>query len=736
MRTEARSLAGLGAYTGQESLTLSGRNGPEVLKGVRVSASFLQILGVGPMRGRGFRPREDSPGGTPVAMVSAELWQRRFAADPHIVGRTATLDATPYTIIGVLPPRFQFPFPEVDVWMTAPSEWPLFTPASRALSPFLTIFGRLNPAVTLAQANAEMKVIRGRYAMAHPAMLDAKSKTPVEVIPMKDDLVAKVRSMLWMLFGAVGFVLLIACANVANLLLTRATSRAREFALRSALGAARIRLLGQLLAESVLLSVFGGALGVLLAVFILRIIPRITAIDLPRAGEIHMDWAVLGFAAGLSVATGILFGLAPSLGASRPDLMHVLRASGQAASKGASRRILARLNMRNLLSIAQIALSIVLLIGAALLIESVAYLRGVEVGFNPANLLTVSVSLPPLRYDTDQKKASFFEELARRVGALPGVRDAAVAMSLPMMGYAGSPVQDAAKPRLKLNERLIAKIFPITPAYFRTLQIPLKRGREFTAHDTQDAQRVAIIDESLARRFWPGYPRHQDPIGRRLLIGGVNPKSAEIVGVVADVHQNLDSRADWQESVYVSFAQDPTPSAVIALRTAGDPLSFTRAVSEQVRNLDRDQSIGPVRTMEEQVEAQVGQRRLLLILLGSFALVALLLALIGIYGVIAYSVAQRVQEVGIRRALGARQSDILGLILGQAVVPALAGIAVGIGGAIALTRVMRTVLFHVSATDPLTFAGIASLFLLVALGASYIPARRAARIDPMTALRV
>ncbi len=476
MRTGARSFAGLGAYTGQENLTLSGRmsgsNGPEVLKGVRVSASFLQILGVGPIRGRGFRPQEDSPSGSPVAMISAELWQRRFGGDSHIVGRTATLNATPYTIIGVLPPRFQFPFPEVDVWMTAPSEWPLFAPASRALSPFLTVFGRLNPGVTLAQANAEMKVIRGQYARAHPAMLDAKSKTPVEVTPLKDDLVGKVRSMLWMLFGAVGFVLLIACANVANLLLTRATSRAREFALRSALGAARIRLLGQLLAESVLLSVFGGALGVLLAVFILRFIPKITAIELPRAAEIHMDWAVLGFAAALSVATGILFGLAPSLGASRPDLIHVLRASGEAGNKGSPRKILAGLNMRNLLSIAQIALSVILLIGAALLMESVAYLRGVEVGFNPANLLTVSVSLPPLRYDTDQKRAGFFEELARRVGALPGVRSATVAMSLPMMGYAGTPVQDAAKPRLKLNERLIAKIFPITPAISALSKFP------------------------------------------------------------------------------------------------------------------------------------------------------------------------------------------------------------------------------------------------------------------------
>ena len=736
MRVAARSFTDLGAYTGQENVTLAGGSEPVALRGVHVSASFLRILDIDPMRGRGFRAEEDSPGSIPVAMISAELWQRRFGADPKIIGSTATLASAPYTIVGVLPPRFQFPFPGVDVWMTAPSEWPLIAPKSRVLSPFLTVFGRLKPGVSLDQVNAEMKVIRRRYATAHPTMLDAKPKTPVEVAPMKDELVANVRSVLWILFGAVGFVLMIACANVANLLLARGAFRAREFALRSALGAARSRLIGQLLVESILLSVFGGALGVLLAAFSLRAIPKITALELPRAAEIHMEWMVLGFAAVLSVATGILFGLAPSLGASKPDVIHVLRASGGVADTGPSGRIFAGLNVRSLLSVGQVALCIVLLIGAALLIESVAYLRGVEVGFNPANLLTVGVSLPPLRYDSDQKKASFFEELTRRLESLAGVRGATAAMVLPMMGYPGTPVQDASKPLLKLNERLIAKFFPITPGYFRTLEIPLKRGREFTEHDRQDAPRVAIIDESLARRFWPGYPAGQDPVGQKLLVGGVNAKPAEIVGVVGDIHQSLDGRADWQESVYVSFSQNPLASAMIAVRTTGNPLSFTRVVREQVWTLDPDQSIDSVRTMDDRVEAQVGQRRLLVILLGSFALVALLLALIGIYGVIAYSVAQRIQEVGIRRALGAQQSDILRLVIGQGFILALSGIVVGLGAALALTRVIRTLLFHVSATDPTTFVGIASLFLVVAVGASYIPARRAARIDPMAALRV
>ena len=339
MRDGARSFTGLGAFTYQENLTLSGGAEPEVLKGVRVSAGFLRILGVEPVLGREFRPEEDAPGGTPVAMIGAELWRRRYGEDPAIAGKTAILNSTPYTIIGVLPPGFAFPSPGVDVWLTAPSEWPLMARQSRVMSPFLTVFGRLKPGLTIEQANAELKVIHRQYALAHPAMLDAKPKTPVEVTAMKDELVANVRSMLWMLFGAVGFVLLIACANVASLLLARATARSREIAVRSALGAARIRLFGQLLAESVLMALFGGALGVLLAAWILSAIPRLTSFNLPRSGEIQLDWMVLGFAAALSIATGVVFGLAPSLGASRPDLIRVLRTSGEAAAnQGAARK--------------------------------------------------------------------------------------------------------------------------------------------------------------------------------------------------------------------------------------------------------------------------------------------------------------------------------------------------------------------------------------------------------------
>jgi putative ABC transport system permease protein len=735
MKAAAQSFAGLGAFMDQENVTFAGTGEPETLHGVRVSASFLGILGVEPRVGRGFLPQEDSADGAPVAMISSELWQRRFSSDPEIEGKAMNLNAAAYTVIGVLPPRFHFPFPGVDVWFTNPADTPTIPPKSRALSPFLTLFGRLKPGVSLLQADAEMKVIRRQYAAAHPTMLDAKPKTPVEVTPMKDDLVRDVRTMLWMLFGAVGLVLLIACANVASLLLARASFRSREFAVRAALGAPRSRLVGQLLVESLLLSLAGGALGTLLAAWSLRAIPHLTAFDLPRAAEIHLDWVVLAFAAALSAATGVLFGLAPSLSASRPDLIGVLRTSGATVERGAPRKILAGLNARSALSVGQMALSVVLLIGAALLMESVARLRGVDLGFNPANLLTFSVSLPLARYDTDQKKAVFLRDLAGNVGSLPGVRAASASWVLPMMGYPGTPVQDASKPPLKLNERPIAKLLPVTPGYFRTLQIPLRRGRDFDEHDTADAESVAIIDENLARHFWAAYPNGLDPVGQGLIVGGLNPKPVKIVGVVANARQSIEGDT-WHDSVYVALAQRPDAFAMVAVRTTGDPLSFTRAVRAQVQALDPNQPIADVQSMNDLVEAEVGQKRLLVILLGSFAAVALLLALIGIYGVIAYSVAHRTQEVGIRRALGAQQSDILRLVIGQGFALALAGILIGLGGAFALTRVMKTLLFGVSATDPVTFAAVALLFLMAALAASYIPARRATRIDPMAALRV
>jgi putative ABC transport system permease protein len=731
IRTTARSFTDVGAFTvGRENMSLSGGDGPEALKGARVSANFLRILGVEPALGRSFLPDEDKPGGPPVALISAELWRRRFGRNPRISGTTATLAALPYTIIGVLPVGFQFPFAGLDFWVTKPSEWSVLGPQAHLLSPILSVFGRLNPQVDVEQASAELAVINRRYAVAHPGMFDSKPGSTEHVKPLKDQLVANVRPMLWMLFGAVGFVLLIACSNVASLLLARATSRSREFAVRAAIGASRGRIAGQLLAESVLLSSAGGVLGVLLATWSLHGITKMNALDLPRMGEIHLDGGVLGFALILSIATGMLFGLVPSLGASRPDLAALMRASGETAVRSERARLW--FSARGLLVVGQVALSMILLIGATLLMESLARLRRVDPGFHAANLLTMQIALPSAKYDTVQKKAAFYDDLVRRVESLPGVRNAAVTLTLPMTGFSGTAVRIVGQPVMKLNERPIAIVQNITPGFFRTMGIPLKRGRDFTIHDTQNTPLVVILNESLARRFWPGYPNGPDPVGQHLVTGV--SAGGQIIGIVGDVRQ-AGLATEARPGLYRPCAQVAPQSAMFAVRTEGDPLRLVNAIRSQVLSIDRDQPVSAVRTMEDVVEESEGQRRLIMTLLGIFASAALLLVVVGIYGVMAYTVAQRTKEVGIRRALGAQPRDILWLVAGQGLGLTLAGVAIGVAGALALTRVMKGLLFEVSATDPATFVGIAALLVVVALTASLIPARRATRIDPMAALR-
>jgi putative ABC transport system permease protein len=727
MKDAARSYAGLGDYLNSVfDITLSTRAGPEVLKGTSVSGNFLNILQVDPLLGRAFRPEEDTASGPPVAMISADLWRRRFDSDPGILSKTVILGATPHTIVGVLPPGFQFPHSDVDVWVPRPFDF------VNTSSPLLGIFGRLKPGVDIQQATAELAVLNQHYRTAHPGMLDGKTNTVELVKPMRDQLVANVRYMLWLLFGAVGFVLLIACANIASLLLARAASRSREFAVRASVGASRGRLIRQLLAESLVLAVCGAALGVLLARWSLTGLTHLAALDLPRTGEIHLDGMVLAFAVLLSLVTGMIFGLIPSLGASRPDLAGVLRASGEAASLTGKKRIALGLSARGALVIGQVALSMVLLIGAALLMQSLVRLYGVNPGFNATQLLTLHISLPIARYDTSQKQAAFFDELAQRVQLLPGVQGAAATFTLPMMIFPQTPVQPANQPPLPLNQRQLAAIQDVTTDYFRTLQVPLRRGRDFSGRDTADVPFIAIINESLARALWPSYPNGVDPVGQHIRIG-IKPNPVEVVGIVADMHQVLEK--DPLPAVFRPFDQYPLESAGFLVRTAGDPLQYVRSIRDQVLALDRDQPISSVQTMDDLMEAEGGERRAPLMLLGCFACAALLLAVIGIYGVIAYSVAQRTQEVGIRRALGAQDTDILRMVVRQGLALTLAGVALGIAGALALTRLLSDLLFHTKAIDPLTFAGVALLFILVAFAASYIPARRAAKIDPMAALR-
>jgi putative ABC transport system permease protein len=727
MKSAAQSYAELGDYLNNAfDVTLSGGAEPEVLKGISISANFLNILQAQPLRGRSFRPEEDTAGGARVAVISEGLWRSRFDGDPEILSRTVILTGIPYTIIGVLPRDFRFPLPGIDVWITRPTEFVNTT------SPLLAVFGRLNSGVTLQKANAELAVLNQHYRTAHPGMLDGKTNPVEQVLPLKDRLVDNVRSMLWILFGAVAFVLLIACANVASLLLARGALRAREFAVRAAIGATRLRIINQLLTECVTLSVLAGIVGVLLARGILIAISRMTALDLPRAAEIKLDNWVLAFAILVSIATGVLFGLIPSLSASRPDLAAMLRASGEAGSLTGKKKVALGFSARGVLVTAQVALSMVLLIGAALLMQSLARLNGVNPGFNTSHLLTMRISLPPTRYAAPQKQAAYFDDLARRLQSLPGIRSAAATLSLPMTAFPMTPVQLANQPPLPLNQRPLAVIQNVTTAYFHTLEVPLKRGREFSERDDARAPMMAIINESLARLFWPAYPSGLDPVGQRILIGAA-PEPVEVVGIVADMLPTLE--AGPRPAVFRPFDQYPIWNAALLVRTSGDPRRAINAIREQVQAIDRDQPIAGVQTMEDLVEAEGGQRRVIVILLGAFSGAALLLALIGIYGVIAYSVAQRTQEVGIRRALGARDTDILRMVIGQGLALTFAGIALGIGGALMLTRFLTSLLFHTSPIDPVAYTGAALLFVLVASAASYIPARYAARVDPMTAIR-
>jgi putative ABC transport system permease protein len=730
----ARSFSDAGAFaSGFEEMTLSGSGPPEMLNGARVTANFLRVLGIEPILGRGFRAEEDSAGGTPVALISSELWNRGFSRDASIMGKTVTLAATPYTIIGVLPANLDFPFPGVDVWITRPTEWSVIPIKSSPLSPALGVFARLKKQVTLEQARAEIAVLNHQYAMEHPAMLDARPNKMARVVPLKEELVANVHAKLWMLFGAVALVLLIACANVASLLLARAAKRSQEFAIRAAIGASRGQLIAQLLAESVLLALIAGSLGVLLARWSLSGIGSMTFLDLPRAGHIHLDGMVLAFAIGISIATGVLFGLAPSLGASRPDLASMLRA-GDWGTGGNSTPLPRWFSVRSLLIVGQVALSMVLLTGATLLMESMAQLRGIDPGFESSNLLTMEIALPATRYNNERKTTAFFEELVQHIEGLPGVQSAAVTRTLPATGWAGAPVQVSERAPVKLNERPIAILQSITLDCFRTLKVALKRGRAFTAHDNADARPVVIINEALARHFWPEYPGGEDPVGHHVFIGA-NTQPVEIVGIAADVLQSgLDE--DAMPGVYRPYAQSAPQSAMLAAKTRSSPLQLVKAVRNAVLAIDADQPVSHVKTMEDVLEESEGQRRTATMLLALFAGAAVLLTMVGLYGSIAYSVAQRTKELGVRRALGAQTGEILSLVAGQGIVLTLAGLSLGSCCALGLTRLLGSLLFHVSATDASTFAGVSLLFFMVALAASLIAARRAIRIDPLQALRI
>jgi predicted permease len=717
------------AAAANDNFNLTGRGEPLQVPSARVSGGFFDLLGVKPQIGRLFLPDEAQTAGKPVIVISDTLWHSRFGGDKAIIGQTVALDGTPYEIIGVLPAGIQFPFlAPADIWSPRYFEHSLFTPQRLRMGVgYLTIIARLKPGISRERATAELAVLDQQFQKDNPGAPDAKPGFSMVVTNLQDSVVANIRSMLLILSGAVGLVLLIACANVASLLLSRALSRRKEIAVRAALGAQRSVLVRQLLTESVLLALLGGALGLGLSWAATQYLATLGNSNLPQGIPITMDARVLLFMVAISLLTGILFGIFPALQLSRTNVNQTLRDEGR-GSTGGHRRV----QLRGLLVVGQVALSLLLLIGAGLLVRSFSRLLHVEPGFDPQNVLSMNVSLPTVKYSDAQKQVAFFEELVRRVSAVPGVRSAAISAALPLVPKRITPVLPEGQPEVPLAERPFIIIEAINPTWFRTLRVPLQAGREFTDADNAQSPNVVIVNQALARRFFP----NQNPIGKHITMGRQAP--SEIVGVAADV-KNQGLALAPQIQLYFPFSQLPWGNMNLLVRTATDPHTMVSAVRAQISALDSDQPVTNVQTIDELMDGSRAQPRFILLLLGIFSAAALVLAMIGIYGVLAYTVAQRRQEMGIRLALGAEKSDILRLVVGQGLTLAGCGIALGLMGALALSWIMASmlsdILYQVGARDLATFVIAPTVFLVIALCASYLPAKRATQVDPNQALR-
>jgi putative ABC transport system permease protein len=718
-RDQNRTFEGLAALR-SEGMTLTGRGDPAPLTGTFVSPNLFDLLGAAPVIGRTFLPDEDRPGGHRTVLVSYGFWQQWFGGNPNILGQAIVLDGTSYTIIGVMPSGFRFPYDDVEVW------WALGSLADEAPMKnrtvhFLQVLGRLKPEGTLEQARAEMNTIAARIQQQYPGEDPGHGAT---VLSLHEQIVGEVKPMLLVLLGAVGFVLLIACANVAHLLLARAATRRKEMGIRAALGASRGRTIRQLLTESLLLALFGGLCGLVLALWGVDVLVTQASDFIPRAGEIGIDSGVLGFTLLISLLTGILFGLIPALQSSKPDLNDVLKDRSGTMGSGNAR-------IRHALVVAEVALSLLLLIGAGLMLKSFQRVLEEDPGFRTNNLLLMTVSLPHTDYPETQQVIEFYRQLSLYLEALPGVRTVSAVNALPISGgdsYGDLTIENRPFPP---GETPVASYRRVLPNYFRTIGIPLLRGREFNDQDTGAGQPVVTINAAMARRYFP----NEDPVGKRIKIG---PPEGEpwltIVGVVGDV-RNVGLDMEPALATYEPHPQRPWRTMNLVIRTDVEPASMAATVRNALRERSKGLLIYNVSTMDQRISASMAPRRLNMTLLGIFAVVALMLAVIGIYGVMSYAVTQRTHEIGVRVALGAQRVDVLRLVVGQAMILALVGVAIGLGAAVGLTRLMTGLLYKVSATDPITYAGITAVLLGVALLASYIPARRASRVDPMTALR-
>jgi putative ABC transport system permease protein len=707
------------------NFNLTGSGEPERLSGMFVTAGLFPLLGVEPTLGRTFVSEEDAPGGGNSVIISHGLWQRRFSGDPGVINKAITLEGESFNVVGVMRPDFQFPPGDDvsrDVWV------PLSLYPERQLKDrqrhFLTVMGRLKAGATQEQAQAEMNTIAARLEQEYP---NTNSGYGVRLISFYEDTVVNVRASLYVLLAAVGLVLLIACGNVANLLLARSAAREKEIAIRTALGARPARLVRQLLTESLLLSILGGAFGLLLAYGGTRLLVANTPPgSIPRLEEVGMDWRVLLFSLVISILTGLIFGIMPSLHAAKVDLNTSLKEGGRGGTEGVRGR-----GFRTGLMIAEVSLALLLLIGAGLLINSFMRLRQVDVGFQPEKLLTASVSLSEVKYEEPQQQRDFFQRLLQRLEAMPGVQYVGAASDVPFLGrdsyenvfIEGRPVQNSAEAPQAGGQIVSAN-------YFRAIGVPLRKGRTLTDDDAAGRPMAIVINETMAKRFWPG----EDPLNKRVSAASPEGPWMTVVGIVGDVrYRGLNTEP--RPEMYITYQQLPVDSMTLVLRTLSDPAAFGAALRNEVWAIDKDQPVTTIKTMEEAVSESIARERFNMQLLTIFAVVALLLASLGIYGVMAYYVAQRTHEIGILLALGAQPSYVLALVVRQGMTRALLGVVIGLVGAFVLTRVASSLLYGVSPTDPVTFFGVSFLLAFVALLACYIPARRAAKVDPLTALR-
>jgi predicted permease len=740
-RASKQVFEGLVCYT-QRALTLSEGGQAERIQGMIVSGNYFTALRVRPALGRGFLPEEDKTRGThPVVVLSYGLWQRRFGADPGLVGKAVNLNGYGFTVVGIAPSEFTGTVagiaPDVYVPIMMQGQvspgWkmdPLFGPRSRSLSSWLEVLGRLKPGVSREQAAAAMTTLGSQIARAHPNADGSPRAEPKFVLEDGSrghtNLLRDLRFPLQMLMATVGLILLIACANVANLLLARAGARHKEIALRLAVGAGRARLIRQLLTESMLLSMLGGGAGLALAASISGMVISYTPPNnfSTLTLDNRLDLRVLGFTLGISLLTGILFGLAPALSASRPDLVSALKDETTLLGKRVR-----RLSLRNLLVVGQVALSLIVLVGAGLCVRSLQKLQAIDAGFDPAKVLVMSADVSLSGYNKE-RGLRFYAELLERVKVLRGVEAVSLGALVPLGGGVGSTLKAegyAPKP----GEDLSSDFNIIGPDYFRTMKIPLLRGREFGRSDTTTAPQVVTINETAARRFWPD----QSPIGRRLILGRAPDEEVrEIVGVVRD-SKSRRLNEEVRPAMYVPFAQDYRANMALHVRTTGEPAAMLAAVRREVQALDASLPVYNIKTLEEQKSSSLYTSRMVAMLLTAFGLLALFLAAVGLYGVMASAVNRRTREIGIRLALGAQGHDVLRQTLVEGMTMVTIGLALGLGGAVAATRLVKSFLYGMTATDPVSFAGAALLLAGVAFLANYLPARRASRTDPMVALR-